>query len=293
MKGHFVPWLYAIAAKIRQVSLREMALDASVMAAAVIDSGKLFNSPVLCMNFDPTLWGEAAGCSTNWEGALPLIEPGGSPDPNPDAVRESVRVTTLVEAIGRVKGAMPQSKLVCAVAGPATIARLLEFENPVSRMDQFTVGELVTEFVTVLCENKIDNVILVEDAQIDDHALAPWVEGKQYSRIARLADHYSAETTLLCPQASLDEDQTREFDAFTYVVGQPEKTIQAKLTNAAKGLVVSGFGTGSVSLPAGLETLEEGGYFLTTAEDLDAEADFSEIQLDIATVTAFLNQPKS
>jgi len=288
MKGEFVPWLYAIAAKIRQVDLREMAADPAVMASAVIDSGKLFGTPMLCMNFDPTLWGEAAGCSTDWDSSPPCIAAGGSADPNPDLVRESARIATLINAIERVKGAMPQRQVACAIAGPATIAGFLELGHPVSRMDQFTVGELVTEYVNVLCEARIDNIVIVEGPQIDDDALAPWVEGNHYSRIAKLANHYSAATTLLCPQASLTVEQTREFDSLTYVVAQVERTIEADLSHAGKGLMVGGFGSGSVTIPRGLDALEDGGYFLTTPWDLDPESDFTDIQNDIAAVSSFL-----
>lgn len=286
--GQFAPWFYAIASNIRQVGLREMALDASLMASGVIDSSKLFNPPVLCMNFDPTLWAEAAGCSTDWECVPPSIKSGGSPDPNPDSVRESARITTLIEAIERVKGTMPQQALGCAMAGPATMAKFLELDQPVSPMDQFTVGELITEYVNVLCENRITNIAVVEDAQIDDQALAPWVEGKHYTKIAKLANHYSVETTLLCPQASLNDEQTREFDSLTYVVTKADRVIGADLNHALKGIPVDGFGTGRVSLPAGLEALKKGSYFLTTLWDLDPESDFTNIQKDIATVSSFL-----
>ena len=288
MQGQFVPWLYAIGSSIRQVSLRDMAGDASLLASAVIDSGKLFNLPVLCMNFDLTLWGEAAGCATDWEAAPPCMAAGGSPDPNPDAVRESLRITTLVDAIARVKGAMPALPLACAIPGPATLAKLLEFDQPVSRMDQFTVGELITEYVNVLCENKIDNVVIVEDPSIDDDALGPWVAGGHYARIAKLTDHYSVATTLLSPQASLSEAQVQEFDSLTYVVARPDATIAADFAHAAKGVCVDGFGTGGVTLPAGLDALERGSYFLTTSWDLGPDSDFASIQQDIATVSSFL-----
>ena len=266
-----------------------MAVDASLMASAVVDSGKLFNAPSLCMNFDPTLWGEAAGCTTDWNAIPPSIAPGGSPDPNPDSVRESNRVTTLVKAIERVKGAMPQHTLTCAMAGPATLAKFLEFDQAPSRMDQFTVGELITEYINILCENKIGNVIIMEEAGIDDAALAPWINGDHYSKIAKLADHYSTETTLLCPQASLSDEQVREFDSLTYVIGQADKTMEASFTHATKGFAVDGFGSGSVVLPAGLEDLTQGSYFLTTQWDLDPASDFTSIQQDIATVRMFLN----
>jgi hypothetical protein len=288
LNGKFVPWLYAIAATIRQVDLREMASNASSMASGVVASGKLFNSPVLCMNFDPTLWAEAAGCTTDWDNYPPSIAAGGSPDPNPDSVRDSARVTTLITAIERVKGTMPQHPLACAITGPATIAKFLELDQPASRMDQFTVGELISEYVNVLCENKIDNVVIVEDPQIDDDALAPWVEGKHYSRIAKLANHYAVQTTLVCPQASLNDEQTREFDSLTYVIARADKTIEAGLRHAIKGLSVEGFGTGGVALPSGIDALETGSYFLTTPTDLDPESDFTNIQKDIATISSFL-----
>ncbi|MGI9324564.1 MAG: uroporphyrinogen decarboxylase family protein [Pseudomonadales bacterium] len=290
LQGKFIPWHYAIAANIRQVSLQEMAVDAQLMASAVIDSAKLFNPPALCMNFDPTLWAEAAGCATDWGSLSPCTMPGGSADPNPDLVRECPRVTTLIDAIQRVKGTLPQQPLACAMAGPATIAYSLEIGQPASTMDQFTVGELITEYVNVLCEHRIDNLVVIESANIEDHELAPWVASKQYSRIAKLANHYSVDTTLLCPQASLNEEQIREFDAFTFVVANAEQTIQAKLTHAIKGITVDGFGSGHVTLPSGLDALQKGQYFLTARWDLDPESDFANVQQDIATVTSFLEK---
>ena len=288
MQQQFVPWLYTTAAGIRQVSLRDMAFDAAVMAAGVIDAARLFQSPVLCLNFDLTLWAEAAGCTTNWGQVPPRVETGGSADPNPDTVRDSARITAVVDAAKRIKGAMPQHPLVCAIAGPATMASYLELDSAPSAMDQYVVAELITEYVNLLCENQIDNIVIVEDANIDDSALATWVIGKQYSRIAKLADHYAVATTLLCAQASLNNAQVTEFDSLTYVIAQTDKTVEASFVHAVKGLAVDNFGTGSVSLPAGLDALEPGSYFLTTAQDLEPNKEFSNIQKDISTINSFL-----
>jgi uroporphyrinogen-III decarboxylase len=122
MKQQFIPWLYATTAHIRQVTLRDMAFDAVTMVAGVIDAAKLFQAPALCLNFNLTLWAEAAGCTTDWDQTPPRVQTGGSPDPNPDTARNSARITTLVDAAKRVKGASPQHPLICAIAGPATMA---------------------------------------------------------------------------------------------------------------------------------------------------------------------------
>ena len=283
MEGNFVPWLYAIGAQVRQVSAHDMAFDPAVMASAVVDTAKLFSLPILCAGFDLTLWAEAAGCTTDWDAPIPQSVAGGSPDPNPDTVRESERITTLVEAIPRIKGAITDRPLACAITGPATLCQLLELD-PSSRMDQFTVGELITEFVTVLCENDVDNVVIVEAGQ-NDPALAPWVSGKQYSRIAKLANHYNKATTVLCAQASLTEEQVAEFDQLTYVVADPDTTIAADLQNAIKGVAVADFGTGAASMPEGIDQLTANSYFLTTAGDVDAGCTIEDIQADIATVS--------
>jgi hypothetical protein len=155
-------------------------------------------------------------------------------------------------------------------------------------MDQFIVAELITEYVNLLCENKIDNIVIVEDAETEEAALATWVEGKQYSRIAKLADHYAVATTLLCVQASLNKAQVTEFDSLTYVIAQTDKTIEANIAHAIKGLAVESFGSGGVSLPTSLDALKPNSYFLTTTQDLDTNKEFSNIQKDITTINSFL-----
>ena len=289
MKGTFAPWLYGSASAIRQVSLRDMALDGSLMAAGVIDNARLFNLPYVCVNFDSALWGEVAGCDINWEGDSPSVNIGGSEDPNPDTVRDAPRIQVLIEAIERVRGTLPEKKICCVIAGPATMGKYLEFGGQPSSLDQFTVSELITEYVNILCENKVDNIIITEDHTIDDSALAPWVEGSHYSRIAKLANHYSAETTLLCPNASLDESQIAEFDSLTYVIGDPNETIKATLPQSTKGLIVDNFGTGKASLPLDIESVESGTYFLTTSGDLGVTVDLAMIQKDIEVISSQLS----
>ena len=290
LSGSFVPWLYAMGSKIRQVSLREMTLDASVMASGVIDSARLFNSPVACVNFDTTLWAEAVGCSVDRSGTLPIVESGGSADTNPDLVREAEQILTIKDAISRVKGALASHQVVCAIPGPATLAAHLAIPSPGTKMDQFIVGELLTEFVNILCENEIDNILVLEGPELSDDDLKPWVEGNHYSRIVKLAEHYAVETMLLCPQATLTEDQAQVFDAFTYVAGNPESIVSADFENAVKAVCVAGFGTGSVAIPEGVAELQFGTYILTTGWDLDVSHDFTDIQNDIAEIQDFLEE---
>ena len=290
LSGSFVPWLYAMGSKIRQVNLREMALDASVMASGAIDSAKLFNLPVACVNFDTTLWAEAVGCSVDRDGAFPMVESGGSADTNPDLVREADQVIILKDAISRVKGALASHQVVCAIPGPAALAIDLAIPSPATKKDQFIVGELLTEFVNVLCENGIDNILVLEGPELSDDDLEPWIEGNHYSRIVKLTKHYAVETTLLCPQATLTEEQIQAFDDFTYVAANPESTVMADFENAVKAVYVDGFGTGSVAIPEGVSELQFGNYILTTGWDLDVSHDFTDIQNDIAEIQDFLEE---
>ncbi len=290
LRGTFVPWLYAIGSKIRQVGLREMTLDASVMALGVIDSGKLFKPPAACVNFDTTLWAEAVGCTVDRGDGLPTVESGGSADTNPGLVRGAERITTLLEAIGRIKGALINHQIVCAIPGPATLANHLGVPSPTSRMDQFIVGELLTEFVNILCENGIENILVLEGPDRDDEDLLPWIEGNHYSRIMKLTEHYALETTLLCPRATLTDLQTEAFDGFTYVAANAQRTVAASFENASKAITVNGFGTGNATIPEGVVELESGSYLLTTEWDLDPSHDFTDIQNDIATIQNFLEE---
>lgn len=290
LSGSFVPWLYAMGSKIRQVSLLDMTLDASLMASGVIDSARLFNPPVACVNFDTTLWAEAVGCSVDRSGALPKVESGGSADTNPDLVREAEQILILKDAIGRVKGALAGYQVVCAIPGPATLASHLAIASPATKMDQFTVGELLTEFINILCESEVENVLVLEGPELRDDDLEPWIEGNHYSRIVKLAEHYAVETMLLCPQATLLEEQVRAFDGFTYVAGNPESTVSANFENAMKAVAIGNFGTGNATIPEGVSELQSGSYILTTGWDLDPSHDFTNIQNDITAVQAFLEE---
>ncbi len=266
-----------------------MASDASLMAAAAVDTCKLLNTPSVCINFDLTLWAEASGCSTDWSAGSPLVQPGGSEDPNPDRVRECERVSTLAAAIKRAHGALPQQPIVCAIPGPAVLAQHLALAQPFSRMDQFTVGELLTEFATVLCEHKVDRILVVEPNGLDDAALEPWVAAKHYAKIAKLAAHYTVQTTLLCPNASLSEPQLIQFDSADAVVADADQIASAVFAHAEKGVPVAGFGTGNIKLPEQLQELEPGSYFLTTDADLAPECDIAAVQQDLATIRAYLS----
>ena len=288
--GLFTPWLYAIASKIRQVSLQEMTYDAGVMAAGVIDSGKLFKPPAICINFDTTLWAEAVGCVVNRDSDQPIVEPGGSADPNPDTIRESKLIVALLEVIGRVKGTMVNSQIVCAIPGPATLANHLDIPSPITKSDQFIIGELITEYVNILCSNNVENILILERPNRNDEDLSQWIEGNHYARIVKLAEHYTVETTLLCPGASMNELQVKAFDGFTYVAGNPVGTMSAPFENAAKAISVCNFGTGKVTIPEGVEKLARGSYLLTTEWDLDPSCDFKDIQSDIAVVSEFLEE---
>tara|TARA_A100001037_G_scaffold283284_1_gene288629 strand:+ start:1459 stop:2241 length:783 start_codon:yes stop_codon:yes gene_type:complete len=256
------------------------------MASSVIDTAKLFDLAVVSVNLDVTLWAEASGCEINWDKGSPEIS-GVPEDPDLDSIKESPRVLALTEVIDRVKGALPKKQLACAIPGPATLCKLLGLSNKEpSAMDQFLVSELITEYVTILCEAKIDNIIINEDNSVNDTDLSVWVNDHQYRRISKLANHYSITTTLLSSTASLCDAQLEEFNELTFVIGKPDRTVEAAFPNAIKGIIINNFGTGTADLPDNISKLESGTYFLTTAGDLPSGTDLSDIKRDIATVSS-------
>jgi len=289
-RAGFVPWIYAISAKIRVTTLEKMAASAVEMSLAVIDSVKLFRQEVVSVNLDPTVWLEAMGCEIGWGVSGPAIIAVPDSLPNPEDIADADRVRVVLEAIDRVRGSLPPGKLIgCGMVGPATLARSLGLGTRPDRSEEFMVGEFVTEAVRSICSKPIDLLVLMEDEHVGSDDLGYWSSKGHYAAVQRMAHYFSVAVILLArsvPNIKGDEPGLNEYDGL--VAGIPGSWYGAEgHEKPLKGIVVPGFGTGSCRLDQ-VESFLEEGCFLTHTWDVASGTDLGDLQRDIAAINSFL-----
>jgi hypothetical protein len=296
IKGHgsragFIPWIYGPAARVRSTTLEKLAASPLEMSLAAADCAKLFDLDVVSVNLDPTVWLEAAGCDVQWRESGPAVSGVRESLLNPEAIANADRPQVVLEAIDRVRGALPAAKLIaCGSVGPATLALALGLESPLDRMDEFMVGEFITEAVKLICSKPIDLLVVMEDDSAGDDNLSYWSSKGHYSRIQRMAHYFSKSIILLARSASSikgDDPQFNEYDGL--VVGSAGPTEAAgPHAKPVQGIVVPEFGTGHCN-PEQVEPLPEAGTcFLTHSWDLAADTDLGSLQRDIGAVRSMI-----
>ena len=196
-----------------------------------------------------------------------------------------------MEAIERVRGALPAEKLIaCGSVGPATLAHCLELDVRPDRMEEFMVGEFITEAVKLICSKPIDLLVGMEDDFTCDDILGYWSSKGHYSRIQRMAHYFSKAVILLARSASSFKWDDSEFNEYDGLIAGLAKPIDAAGPPAkpVRGIVVPQFGTGHCN-PKQVEPLPEAGTcFLTHSWDLAADTDLGDLQKDITAVRNFI-----
>ena len=172
-RAAFIPWIYSVAAKVRSITLEKMASRPIEMSLAVTECARLFGQQVVSVNLDPTVWLEAVGCQVEWRKSGPAIIGVRDSLPNPEEIADADQAKVGLEAIDRVRGALPPGNLVaCGAIGPATLAWSLGLDAQPARMEEFMVGELVTEIARLVCSKPIDLLVVMEDVPVSNDALS-------------------------------------------------------------------------------------------------------------------------
>ena len=63
----FIPLVCSFAAKLRQISVKELFTNPTTLANSLRDAYKLFGYDAVLNAFDPSLEAEALGCEVKWE----------------------------------------------------------------------------------------------------------------------------------------------------------------------------------------------------------------------------------
>lgn len=71
----FIPWVSTFAARLEQISVKEMLSDPTTLSKSLENAQKLFGYDAIISVFDPSLEAEACGCRIAWgaEGELPTV----------------------------------------------------------------------------------------------------------------------------------------------------------------------------------------------------------------------------
>ncbi len=168
----FLPFLYGLAARTANVSLKDMVSDASYYANALEGVYRLLNYDVIATGYDSTIEGERWGGEVEWSGeySTPVLVRGGDLSLiRPDEFLEAGRVRILLEVTKRLVISVGRdAAIVCVVSGPCSLLRgLRSASDGPGVMDAATtlklLGGFLNKLIRSLCEFKVDGVIFRED----------------------------------------------------------------------------------------------------------------------------------
>jgi len=129
----FIPYMATAAARLMQVSVREMFSDPTTLANSLQACQRLFKYDGIVILFDTTLEAEACGCQLSWQEGRPptVVSPAFS---NPDdlatldasEIQAAARIPVVIEAAKRLTQTIGGEVAVLgAITGPATLGRHL------------------------------------------------------------------------------------------------------------------------------------------------------------------------
>ena len=168
----FVPFIYGLAARTANVSLREMVGDASYYTNALEGLYRLLGHDVIVGNFDTTLEGESFGCEVEWPGeyGAPSLTRGiGSFVLRPEDFMSRGRIPIVMEVTKRLTLSLGRDVAVaCAITGPCSCLENMEtllgdiYKGNKGEAIKL-LGSFITKLVKSLCELKIDALFFRED----------------------------------------------------------------------------------------------------------------------------------
>jgi hypothetical protein len=166
----FVPFIYGLAARTANVSLRDMVCNASYYTNALEGFYGLLGHDVIVNNFDTTLECESFGCEVEWPGeygAPTLMRGGGLSGLRTEDFMGRGRIPVVMEVTKRLTLSLGRDVgVVCALTGPCSFLEKVQMP-PEDRGNRSEAIKLVSGFFTKwvrgLCELKIDALFFRED----------------------------------------------------------------------------------------------------------------------------------
>jgi hypothetical protein len=167
----FVPFIYGLAARTANVSLRDMVVDASCYTNALEGVYGLLGQDVIVSNFDTTLESESFGCEVDWPGEYnppTVVRGGGLSGLRPEDFMSRGRIPVVMEVTKRLTLSLGRDVAVaCALTGPCAfleIVRMLKEFHAGNKDEAIKLlGPFFTKLVKSLCELKVDALFFRED----------------------------------------------------------------------------------------------------------------------------------
>jgi hypothetical protein len=168
----FVPFVYGLAAKIANISLREMVWDPTYYAYSLEGAYKLFHYGAIVNNFDTSIEAESCGCKIEWRGEYenPVLYKGCDFFRiKPEDFVKSGRIPILIEVSKRLVMSLGrETPIVGVLTGPCSLRKSIQDQEVGLAKDRIQdaislVGNFLTRFVRSLCELKMDSFFFRED----------------------------------------------------------------------------------------------------------------------------------
>jgi len=167
----FVPFVYGLAARASNVSLRDMTSDPGYYTSALEGLYKLFNYEVIATGYDTTIENESWGGQVEWGGEYgpPVLVKGGDPAlVRPEEFLQRGKTPVLLEATKRlVLSAGRDAAIGCVLSGPCSLlTNLRRTSGPTGAVNAEAAKNLagfLNKLVRGFCELKVDAVFFRED----------------------------------------------------------------------------------------------------------------------------------
>lgn len=176
----FAPLICSFAAKLQQISVKNMLTNSTKLANSLLNAQKLFGYDAIFCIVDATLEAEACGCDIIWEtedemprvGSHPLGEGRGLSQPPLSDIEGRGRIPVVIEATKRLKMVMGNRvDIIGVLTGPLTLSGHLYGDLFVDRLknDFSEVYEVVRYANTIAirlckayCERKVDGILIYD-----------------------------------------------------------------------------------------------------------------------------------
>jgi hypothetical protein len=168
----FVPFIYGLAARTANVSLRDMVTDPGCYTNALEGVFRLLGYEVITTSYDTTIESEPWGSQIEWRGdylAPVLVRAGNLLSVRPEDFLKGGRIPVVMEVTKRlVISAGRSAAIACVVGGPCSIVKGLQGSSGLTEPGSTSeavklLGGFLSKLVRSLCELKVDAVFFRED----------------------------------------------------------------------------------------------------------------------------------
>jgi uroporphyrinogen-III decarboxylase len=176
----FIPWVFTHAARLEQVTLRNMYDDPTRYSRCLQNTRKLYGYDAITGSFDPSLELEICGSPVGWQGDFetPVVRP--DPDFNfshlkdidVESAGKTGRFGTVIESLRRINMVSGKNiALAAVVSGPVTVASGLTGRDLIrdfpKEPEQATraveaAAAFILRVVQVYCQLQLDIVAITE-----------------------------------------------------------------------------------------------------------------------------------